>query len=222
MSSVATAFRRGIKTFRRARPVLQRTLCKSGMPLSTPSQKARWRGTPLLLSLMPRRWMNQLCGESRENSIRSRRHSSFRRKMISNVLRYLPQPRPRIRAAKWAGSPTWEDRNSRQVARPVPSLRYVLNRTPIWNKEFIANPVERILEGEEPPTGGSLGTAVSTLSTNRPPSLWPPTRWPTLDRRKQVRMPMTFEDSSDQTSSMIPPGLCRDAHCDRALRAGGR
>jgi cytochrome c peroxidase len=48
----------------------------------------------------------------------------------------------------------WEDRNSRQGARPVPSLRYVLNRTPIWNKEFIANPVERILEGEEPPTGG--------------------------------------------------------------------
>jgi hypothetical protein len=114
------------------------------------------------------------------------------------------------------------DRNSRQGARAVPSLSYVLNRTPIWNKEFIANPVERILEGEEPPTGGSLGTAVSTLSTNRPPSLWPPTRWPTLDRRKQVRMPMTFEDSSDQTSSMIPPGLCRDAHCDRALRAGGR
>jgi cytochrome c peroxidase len=36
----------------------------------------------------------------------------------------------------------------------VPSLRYVLNRTPVWNKEFIANPAERILEGEEPPTGG--------------------------------------------------------------------
>jgi cytochrome c peroxidase len=30
----------------------------------------------------------------------------------------------------------------------------VLNRTPVWNKEFIANRAERILEGEEPPTGG--------------------------------------------------------------------
>jgi cytochrome c peroxidase len=38
--------------------------------------------------------------------------------------------------------------------RAVPSLRYVLNRTPVWSKEFIANPAERILEGEEPPTGG--------------------------------------------------------------------
>jgi cytochrome c peroxidase len=42
----------------------------------------------------------------------------------------------------------------RQGARAVPSLRYVLNRTPIWNKEFIGNPAERTLEGEEPPTGG--------------------------------------------------------------------
>jgi len=41
-----------------------------------------------------------------------------------------------------------------QGARAVPSLRYVLNRTPVWNKEFIANPAERIIEGEEPPTGG--------------------------------------------------------------------
>jgi cytochrome c peroxidase len=41
-----------------------------------------------------------------------------------------------------------------QGVRAVPSLRYVLNRTPIWNKEFVANPAERILEGEEPPTGG--------------------------------------------------------------------
>jgi cytochrome c peroxidase len=30
----------------------------------------------------------------------------------------------------------------------------LLNRTPICNKEFVANPAERILEGEEPPTGG--------------------------------------------------------------------
>ena len=42
----------------------------------------------------------------------------------------------------------------RQGARAVPSLRYVLNRTPVWNKEFISNPAERILEGNEPPTGG--------------------------------------------------------------------
>ena len=42
----------------------------------------------------------------------------------------------------------------RQGARAVPSLRYVLNRTPAWNKEFIANPAERVLEGNEPPTGG--------------------------------------------------------------------
>jgi cytochrome c peroxidase len=33
-------------------------------------------------------------------------------------------------------------------------LRYVLNRTPVWNKEFVANPAERILEGNEPPAGG--------------------------------------------------------------------
>jgi len=42
----------------------------------------------------------------------------------------------------------------RQGARAVPSLRYVLNRTPVWVKEFIANPAERLLEGDEPPTGG--------------------------------------------------------------------
>jgi cytochrome c peroxidase len=43
---------------------------------------------------------------------------------------------------------------SRQGVRAVPSLRYVLNRAPAWSKEFIANPAERLLEGEEPPTGG--------------------------------------------------------------------
>jgi cytochrome c peroxidase len=42
----------------------------------------------------------------------------------------------------------------RQGSRAVPSLRYVLNRTPVWNKEYVANPAERILEGQEPPTGG--------------------------------------------------------------------
>jgi cytochrome c peroxidase len=41
-----------------------------------------------------------------------------------------------------------------QGARAVPSLRYVLNRTPIWNKTYISNPAERILEANEPPAGG--------------------------------------------------------------------
>ncbi|HTE45413.1 MAG TPA: cytochrome c peroxidase [Gemmatimonadaceae bacterium] len=41
-----------------------------------------------------------------------------------------------------------------QGMRAVPSLRYVLNRTPLWNKVFIANPAERIREGDEPPAGG--------------------------------------------------------------------
>lgn len=42
----------------------------------------------------------------------------------------------------------------RQGARAVPSLRYVLNRTPAWSKPFVANPAERILEGDESPAGG--------------------------------------------------------------------
>jgi cytochrome c peroxidase len=42
----------------------------------------------------------------------------------------------------------------RQGARAVPSLRYVLNRTPIWNKVFIADPAERLLDGDESPVGG--------------------------------------------------------------------
>jgi cytochrome c peroxidase len=41
-----------------------------------------------------------------------------------------------------------------QGARAVPSLRYVLNHTPFWNKRFIENPAERLLEGNDPPTGG--------------------------------------------------------------------
>ena len=41
-----------------------------------------------------------------------------------------------------------------QGARSVPSLRYTLNRTPIWHKEFISSAAERMMEGEEPPTGG--------------------------------------------------------------------
>ena len=39
-------------------------------------------------------------------------------------------------------------------SRAVPSLRYVLNRTPVWSKPFIASPTERLLEGDEPPAGG--------------------------------------------------------------------
>jgi cytochrome c peroxidase len=41
-----------------------------------------------------------------------------------------------------------------QGARAVLSLRYVLNRTPVWSKAFVANPAERTLEGDEPPVGG--------------------------------------------------------------------
>lgn len=41
-----------------------------------------------------------------------------------------------------------------QGARAVPSLRYVLNHTPFWNKKYIENPAERLLEGDDPPTGG--------------------------------------------------------------------
>jgi cytochrome c peroxidase len=43
---------------------------------------------------------------------------------------------------------------SLQGTRAVPSLRYTLNRTPVWSKSFTANPAERILEGDEPPVGG--------------------------------------------------------------------
>jgi len=42
----------------------------------------------------------------------------------------------------------------RQGMRAVPSLRYVLNRTPRWSKAFVSNMAERILEGDEPPAGG--------------------------------------------------------------------
>ncbi len=42
----------------------------------------------------------------------------------------------------------------RQGMRAVPSLRYDLNRTPLWNKTYVANPVERLLEGDEAPAGG--------------------------------------------------------------------
>jgi cytochrome c peroxidase len=41
-----------------------------------------------------------------------------------------------------------------QGVRAVPSLRYVLNRTPVFSRKFVENPVERLLEGNEPPTGG--------------------------------------------------------------------
>ena len=43
---------------------------------------------------------------------------------------------------------------NREGARAVMSLRYVLNRTPAWSKAFVANPAERLLEGDEPPVGG--------------------------------------------------------------------
>jgi cytochrome c peroxidase len=56
---------------------------------------------------------------------------------------------PNARAVQLGGA-----RMDQQGARAVPSLRYVLNRTPIWHKEFIANTAERLREGDEPPTGG--------------------------------------------------------------------
>jgi cytochrome c peroxidase len=43
---------------------------------------------------------------------------------------------------------------NRQGMRAVPSLRYVLNRTPIWSKSFVENPVEKLVEANEPPKGG--------------------------------------------------------------------
>jgi len=42
----------------------------------------------------------------------------------------------------------------RQGMRAVPSLRYVLNRTPFYNQNYVADPIERLREGVEPPTGG--------------------------------------------------------------------
>jgi cytochrome c peroxidase len=41
-----------------------------------------------------------------------------------------------------------------QGVRAVLSLRYVLNRTPIWSASYAASPAERLVEGIEPPAGG--------------------------------------------------------------------
>ena len=41
-----------------------------------------------------------------------------------------------------------------QGARAVPTLRYALNRTPVWSKQFVSNPAEQLLEGDAPPVGG--------------------------------------------------------------------
>lgn len=41
-----------------------------------------------------------------------------------------------------------------QGLRAVPSLRYVLNRTPRWFKQFQADPIERATETDSVPTGG--------------------------------------------------------------------
>jgi cytochrome c peroxidase len=41
-----------------------------------------------------------------------------------------------------------------QGARAVLSLRYVLNRTPLWHKEYLASAAERLIEKDEPPAGG--------------------------------------------------------------------
>ncbi len=42
----------------------------------------------------------------------------------------------------------------RQGARAVPSLRYVLNKTPSWHQPYVASLGERIREGIESPSGG--------------------------------------------------------------------
>ncbi len=42
----------------------------------------------------------------------------------------------------------------RQGVRAVPSLRYVLNRTPRWHKAYTASAAERLIEKDEPPAGG--------------------------------------------------------------------
>jgi cytochrome c peroxidase len=56
---------------------------------------------------------------------------------------------PNSLAVQWGGRLI-----DQQGARAVPSLRYVLNRTPIWNKVFIASSAERAVEGDESPVGG--------------------------------------------------------------------
>jgi cytochrome c peroxidase len=38
--------------------------------------------------------------------------------------------------------------------RAVPSLRYVLNRTPRWNAPYVGSAAERLIEGPEAPSGG--------------------------------------------------------------------
>jgi cytochrome c peroxidase len=42
----------------------------------------------------------------------------------------------------------------RQGTRAVPSLRYVLNRTPSYSRKFVENASERLIEGNDPPKGG--------------------------------------------------------------------
>ena len=41
-----------------------------------------------------------------------------------------------------------------QGKRAVPSLRYTLNRTPLWSKSYVSSMAQQILEGAEPPVGG--------------------------------------------------------------------
>jgi cytochrome c peroxidase len=67
----------------------------------------------------------------------------------------------------------------RQGARAVPSLRYVLNRTPFWSKKYIDNSAERLLEGEEAPVGGfGWDGRFKTLREQAAFPLWPPMKWP--------------------------------------------
>jgi cytochrome c peroxidase len=43
---------------------------------------------------------------------------------------------------------------NQQGARSVPSLRYVLNRTPVWHMHYVEDPLDKIEERNDPPTGG--------------------------------------------------------------------
>ena len=100
-------------------------------------------------------------------------------------LRHLPQSRARLWATQRPGGAARRAELDRQGARAVPSLRYVLNRTPVWNKEFIANPAERIIEGEEPPTGGfGWDGRFNTLHDRPRFRCWRRTRWPTPEPKK--------------------------------------
>ena len=86
------------------------------------------------------------------------------------VLRHLPQSHQRLRAAQWTCRAIGGPDLDRQGARSVPSLRYVLNRTPIWNKDSSEIPQSAPSKAKSRPRAASAGMAASTRSTTRPHS----------------------------------------------------